>query len=120
MGDESTWAAEAAECAGDQNSYWEYHDFLFSHQSGENQGTFSKDNLKKFAVDLKLNTEEFNQCLDSGKYTQFVQNQASYAHQFGISSTPTFIIYSNGAVKGVVGPQSFDYFKQIIDAMLNQ
>jgi hypothetical protein len=40
LGDESQWAAEAAECAGDQDAYWEFHDYLFSHQNGENQGAF--------------------------------------------------------------------------------
>ena len=43
LGPESTWAAEAAECASDQDKYWEYHDVLFSNQSGENQGAFNKD-----------------------------------------------------------------------------
>ena len=47
LGSESTWAAEAAECAADQNKYWEYHDKLYNSQSGENQGAFNKDNLKK-------------------------------------------------------------------------
>jgi protein-disulfide isomerase len=34
----------------------------------------------------------------------------------GVQSTPTFIV--NG--KGVVGAQSYDYFKQLIDSFLSQ
>lgn len=116
LGDESHWAAEAAECAGDQDAYWEFHDYLFSHQNGENQGAFSKDNLKGFAAEMGLDTKVFNECLDSGKYTQFVQDQANFAQQLGVQSTPTFII--NG--RGIVGAQSFDTFKQVIDSFLNQ
>jgi protein-disulfide isomerase len=116
LGDESQWAAEAAECANDQNSYWQYHDYLFSHQNGENQGTFSKDNLKKFAADMGLDSTAFNDCIDTGKYTQFVQDQTNFARQLGVQSTPTFIL--NG--RGIVGAQSFDYFKQMIDAFLSQ
>jgi protein-disulfide isomerase len=116
LGDESQWAAEAAECAGDQNAYWEFHDYLFSHQNGENQGAFSKDNLKGFAADLGLDTSAFNECLDTGKYTQTIKDQTSFARQLGVQSTPTFIV--NG--KGVVGAQSYDYFKQLIDSFLSQ
>jgi protein-disulfide isomerase len=116
LGDESQWAAEAAECAGDQNAYWEFHDYLFSHQNGENQGTFSKDNLKKFAADMSLDTKTFKDCLDTGKYTQFVKDQTNFARNLGVQSTPTFIL--NG--RGIVGAQSFDYFKKLIDGLLSK
>lgn len=115
LGDESQWAAEAAECAGDQNAFWDYHDYLFTHQNGENQGAFSKDNLKGFAATMGLDTDAFNTCLDSGKYTQLIKDQTSLAQQIGVSSTPTFVL--NG--KGITGAQSFDYFKQAIDSILN-
>ena len=115
LGDESQWSAEAAECAGDQNAFWDFHDYLFSHQNGENKGAFSKDNLKAFAADMGLDTDAFNTCLDKGKYTQLVKDQTSLGQQLGISSTPTFAI--NG--QAIVGAQSFDTFKQKIDALLN-
>lgn len=54
LGTESTRAAEAARCAGDQGKYWEYHDYLYNHQNGENQGNFSDLYLKSFAGELKL------------------------------------------------------------------
>ena len=55
LGPESIKAAEAARCAGDQGKFWEYHDYLFSHQNGENQGGFADPKLKSFAVGLGLN-----------------------------------------------------------------
>jgi protein-disulfide isomerase len=116
LGDESQWAAEAAECAGDQNAYWQYHDYLFTHQNGENEGAFSKDNLKKFAADMSLDTTAFNTCLDSGKFTKLVQNQTSIAQQIGISSTPSFL--ANGYL--IRGAQPFDTFKQEFDALLSK
>jgi protein-disulfide isomerase len=87
---------------------------LFSHQNGENQGAFSKDNLKGFAADLKLDTAAFNTCLDSGKYTEFVTNQTNLARGLGVQSTPTFAV--NGLA--VVGAQTYDSFKQKIDSLL--
>jgi len=63
---------------------------------------------------MGLETEAFNTCLDSGKYTQFVTDQTNIARQLGVQSTPTFAV--NG--QPVVGAQSFDTFKQTIDALL--
>jgi protein-disulfide isomerase len=114
LGDESKWAAEAAECASDQEKFWEFHDYLFTHQNGENQGAFTKDNLKGFAADMGLDTKAFNECLDSGKYTQLVSDQKNIAQQLGIQSTPTFAV--NGIA--VVGAQSYDTFKQTIENLL--
>jgi len=54
LGEESLKAAEAARCAGDQGKFWEYHDYLFTHQKGENQGNFSSLNLKTYAKELGL------------------------------------------------------------------
>lgn len=114
LGSESTWAAEAAECASDQNKYWEYHDKLYNSQSGENQGAFNKDNLKKFAQDLGLDTQTFNDCLDSGKYTSLIQGDTSASSALGVQSTPTFLI--NG--QPVIGAQPFEVFQQTIDPFL--
>ncbi len=64
---------------------------------------------------MGLDTSKFNDCLDTGKYTQFVTDQTNFARQLGVQSTPTFIM--NG--KGIVGAQSFDYFKSMIEGFLN-
>ena len=114
LGQESTWAAEAAECAADQNKFWEYHDKLYSSQSGENQGAFNKDKLKQFAEELGLDTSAFNECLDSGKYTQLIRDESSMASSVGVRSTPTFLI--NG--QPIVGAQPFEIFEQTIDPFL--
>ena len=87
---------------------------MFNSQSGENKGAFSKDNLKKFASDLSLNTQAFNECLDSGKYTNLVQQQTSLAQSLGVQSTPAFVI--NG--QALVGAQPYETFKQVIDQQL--
>jgi protein-disulfide isomerase len=54
LGSESQKSAEAARCAGDQGKFWEYHDYLFNHQNGENKGNFSSLNLKTYAKALGL------------------------------------------------------------------
>jgi protein-disulfide isomerase len=89
---------------------------LFAHQNGENQGTFSKDNLKNFAQQLGLDTKAFNDCLDTGKYTQIIQQQTSLGKQIGVQSTPSFVI--NGTP--LVGGQPFEAFQQIIEQFITK
>ena len=114
MGEESQWAAEAAECANDQNMYWEYHDKLFDEQSGENQGAFSKDNLKGFAADLGMDTDAFGACMDSGKFTEMVRSDSQLASQIGVSSTPSFLV--NGTP--LIGAQPLSAFEAIINTFV--
>ena len=116
LGPESQWAGEASECAAEQDAFWEYHDLLFDNQAGENRGAFSKDNLKQFAADLGLDTEAFNECLDSGKYASLVQSETATARQIGVQSTPTFLI--NG--QPVIGAQPFEAFQQVIESEINR
>ncbi|HHH41140.1 MAG TPA: hypothetical protein ENK56_03960 [Chloroflexi bacterium] len=92
IGDESRWAAEASECANEQGRFWDYYDKLFEEQSGENVGTFSKENLKRFAAELGLDTERFNQCLDSGRYQTKVQQELIEGRQKGVRGTPTLFV----------------------------
>jgi protein-disulfide isomerase len=92
LGQESVWAGAAVECAKEQDKFWQMHDYLFSHQNDENQGAFSKDNLKKLAADAGLDTAKFNVCFDSGKYEAKVQSSAQESSKYGVISTPTTFI----------------------------
>jgi predicted DsbA family dithiol-disulfide isomerase len=87
---------------------------LFDSQNGENQGAFSKDNLKGFAEQLGLDTTAFNECLDSGKYTDIVQQETSAAQQIGVQSTPSFVV--NG--QPIIGAQPYEQFVQVFDSFL--
>ncbi|MGH7771449.1 MAG: DsbA family protein, partial [Candidatus Binatia bacterium] len=74
LGKLSEQAAQAAECAGEQGKFWEYHDRLFA-----NQGAFTDGKLKRYAGELKLNAAAFSKCLDSGKYKEKVQGETAVA-----------------------------------------
>ena len=45
IGEESIKSSEAAECAGEQNKFWEYYDVLYGNQGGENVGAVLDENL---------------------------------------------------------------------------
>jgi protein-disulfide isomerase len=112
IGPESETAAQAAECAGDQNKFWAYANYLFTHQNGENKGAFSPYALKNFAAQLGLDQSAFNSCLDSGKYSALVHQQAVEGQQRGVNVTPTFFI--NG--QKFEGALPYNQIAAIIDA----
>lgn len=100
-GGESTQAAVAAECANDQGKYWQYHDYLFWNQRGENQGTFSRDRLLAIATAVGLDRAAFETCIaDPARASQVAQTTMTA----GISSTPTLVL--NG--QRVEGMQSWN------------
>ena len=111
-------AAQAAECAEDQGKYWEMHDKIFSEQEKLGSGTvqFSIDDLKKWSNQIGLDQNEFNSCLDSGKYANEVANDQNDGQAAGVSGTPGFFI--NG--KSIVGAQPFSVFKSLIEEELNK
>jgi len=102
-------AAEAAECAGEQDTYLEMHDMLF-----ENQDSLGVSALKGYAEDLGLDTEVFNSCLDNGDMRSEVQKDLRDGSAAGVSGTPSFFI--NG--KKIVGAQPYSVFKAEIEAAL--
>jgi len=116
LGQESIWAAQAAECAADQGKFWEYHDLLFKKQNGENVGTFTKENLIKFAQELKLDATKFDPCLNNDLTLERVKADTLEGRNAGVSGTPTFFI--NG--KPMVGAQPLQAFQQQLDGLLGQ
>jgi protein-disulfide isomerase len=89
---ESHWAAYAAECANEQGKFREYHDKLYAEWRGENVGAFTRANLKLYAADLKLDTAQFNQCLDTDRYAALVLEHLVEALQLKLPGTPTFLL----------------------------
>lgn len=102
-------AAEAANCAGEQDKYWEYHGALFANAYGLGRSSF-----ERYATDLKMDLAAFTECLDSRRYQEEVEADYNFAAELGIRSTPTFFI--NGIA--LVGAQPFDVFKEVIDLEL--
>jgi protein-disulfide isomerase len=116
LGQESIWAAQAAECAADQNKFWEYHDLLFSRQNGENQGAFTKDKLSGFAKEMGLDMAKFDPCLTGDETLARVQADTQEGQKAGVRGTPTFFI--NG--QPLVGAQPLTAFQTVLAQQLGQ
>lgn len=102
-------AAEAAQCANDQGKFWPMYDKLF-----QNQKSIDFNNFKLFALNIGLDQQEFDRCLDSGKYKEEVIGDLIDGASAGVEGTPTWFI--NG-VK-IAGAIPLDMFKKIIESEL--
>lgn len=111
-GSQSLLASQAAECAGDQAKFWPMHELLYQRQDA----VFNATNAvyKGWAAnDLKLDSQAFGACLDSGKYKSKVQAEHAAAKAAGIRLRPTFEI--NG--QRVSGALDYTEFQKIFDAI---
>lgn len=103
-------AAEAAQCAAEQGQFWPYHDKLFAVTS------LQIADLKQYAQELGLDRQQFEACLDTGKYADEVEQDLQDGTRAGVNATPSFFV--NG--RPVSGAVPYDQFKEVIEAALQQ
>src|SRR5512135_438534 len=113
-GAQAVKAGEAVLCAMDQGKFWDYHDQLLENLYEGSYSASTVDGLKQLAAGLKLDAAAFAACLDAGKYTQRVNDEAAEGQEAGVSGTPTFFINDTR----LVGAQPFEAFKAAIEAAL--
>jgi protein-disulfide isomerase len=83
-------AAEAAEAAAAQGSFWEMHDVLY-----ENQKRLRDEDLRGYAEKLGLDVERFDTELADHAHGDRVHEDFLTGVRSGVNGTPTF--YINGA-----------------------
>jgi protein-disulfide isomerase len=101
---DSMGVAIAAQCTNDQGKFWQFHNLLYKNQGPIDSGWVNKDNVKKFASQLKgLDMQKFNSCFNSQKFKPFVESDLALAHSLGFTQIPSFIIVkSDGSMYGCV------------------
>ena len=114
LGAESTRAALATECAGEQGRFWEYRATLFQNQRGENRGAFSDTKLQGFATGLGLDGAAFGACLADGRYQSRIADDLAAGQAAGVTGTPAFLI--NGRL--LVGAYPYADIAAAIDQAL--
>ena len=121
LGPESTAAANAAQCAEDQNKLWAYHDALYSAKVAdqtnggrEDDGFFSATELLKLGRQVGLTMSTFTSCVNNNTDAAIVAQEKTAASAAGIDSTPMFLI--NGAI--ISGAQPYSTFQQALDGAL--
>jgi protein-disulfide isomerase len=121
LGAESTAAAEAAQCAEDQNKLWPYHDALYAAKladdnngGSEDDGFYTTAEFLKLAQQVGLNIPTFTSCINNNTDANIVAQERGAAANAGVNSTPSFIV--NGTM--ITGAQPYSVFQTALDAAL--
>jgi protein-disulfide isomerase len=115
-------AHEAAQCAGDQNKYWEMHNRMFAQPAQH-----TPQLLEAAASQIGLDLNTFRTCISSGKHTPAIRESVSLAESFGANGTPAFFIgiidRTNNTVRitrAISGAVPFAQFAQALEGALAQ
>jgi protein-disulfide isomerase len=115
-------AAEASRCAGEQGKYWEMHDQLFA-----NSTALEMADLNRHSQTLGLNSEKFQECMQSGKYVNEIRKDISEGQKAGVRGTPTFFVgVSEGedtkikVLKVIRGAKPYIEFKEALESLLQK
>lgn len=77
--------AIGAECAGDQQKYWDMHDFLFA-----NQTDLGAERIESHAELLGLEMDSFHSCVTGEAVQHGIQRDVEDARSLGLNGTPSF------------------------------
>ncbi len=112
LGPQSVYLANAASCAQklqDDEAYYAVHAAIYS-------GITNEDGLVTVAKNLGMDSETYRACLSNLEQQTEVLLDTKAAKDYGVQGTPGFLV--NGEL--ISGAQSFDVFKQFIEAELNK
>ena len=106
---EAITAAEAANCAYRQGKFWQYHDALF-----ERQDDLGSELYLALAQSLRLDTEEFSNCLSQHQALAEIQSDFSDGVAAGVSGTPAWFV--NG--RKIEGVLTLELWQKLIDYLI--
>jgi len=104
-------AAIAAEAAGRQGKFWEFHDKLFA-----NQKKLAMVDLKQYAREVGLDTVRFEKDLVEPGMKKRMEDDMAEARSLGVTGTPAFFV--NG--RFLNGAKPFQEFATVINAELQR
>lgn len=111
--------AEAANCAREQDKFWEMHDRLFA-----NPNALDPNDLAGHAAAIGLDVPVFRQCLETGRYSARVGEELGIGRNLGVNGTPTFLFGfaepgSKVRVVKMLKGGRYDALKDALDSLLS-
>jgi protein-disulfide isomerase len=86
--------AIGAKCASEQNKFNEYVTVVFDNKKEISNTNDINSLLIEYAKKIDLDTDKFQDCLESKKTREFIEQSTAEAKQFGITQVPQ--IFTNG------------------------
>lgn len=110
-------AAEAGQCAREQGQFWEMRNWMSS-----NPTQLDLNHVRKQAIAMGLNVEQFRHCLASAKYRSTIKAEVDDATKnLHITGTPAFVIGKTAAIMDgevVIGALPYQAFEDKLNALL--
>jgi len=77
--------------------------------------------FKQYASEMGLDNEEFDSCMDSGKYLDEIKNDLNDGRDYGVTGTPGFFV-GNEKIEFIklIGTQPYSSFQRVIEQQLVQ
>lgn len=114
LGEESVLAAQAAECAAQQDGFWNFHNTVFENQGNSHDGgAYAPDRLRQMAEANGLDLSAYDTCMASDASKKLVEDSLAEGQGQGVNSTPT--VFVDGQK---VDWKGWDTLKAAIDAEL--
>ena len=113
IGTESVFAAMGTECAAEQDKFWEFHDAIFDDWAGGRQSGFRMAWLQSTASNLDIDTNQFEECIESGRAFERVRASQIDGMGRGINSTPS--VFVNGTR---IGGEDYEEYRSAIEDAL--
>jgi predicted DsbA family dithiol-disulfide isomerase len=110
-------AHEATEYAREHGKGIEFHRALFRRVYAEGEDPSQWGALRATAGEVGLNVDELQAQVESGKYTEIVEDQVKSAYQLGVTGVPTYVINNRYAI---VGAQPYEVFQSALAQILKQ
>lgn len=107
-------AARAAEAAGQQDKFFEFHDLLFANQATWSKSSNPGQFFTQYATELGLDLEQFARQQRASVLQKHVRAQFDEARSLGLTGTPSF--YLNGHKMTFA---SYEEFRAQIAAAVN-
>jgi protein-disulfide isomerase len=122
IGPDSVTAARAASAAGVQNKLWDFVDLFYKNQGTENTGYVTDKFIEQIATNALIDVNKLKADQSSPVVEQQLGEAQNQAQQFGINSTPSFLIQvGNGKLQKLnYSDFKLDQFSGPIDKALAQ
>jgi len=101
---------EASVCAQEQGKFWEFHSFAMSSNRPP-----TRAQIFSFPANHGLNVAQFQECVDSHKYQDFIIEESEEGRRRGVRGTPAFFMNDYK----VTGARPYEHFSDMIEGILD-